>query len=276
MAPDVIHMTGRRRPIEEVGLAVREFGRSLASYRLWGALALHDVLGRYRGSLLGPLWITLATSSLIVGMGLLYSQLFESPMDEYIPYLAASIVIWGFLSSAIVESCDAFTGSSTLVKQTPLPMLVFVWRTLWRALLIFAHQLPVIAVVMLYFNRFLDINFPLALVGILLIGLNLAWIAIVLSIVAARFRDVPQVVISLMQVAMFLTPVFWSAEGIRSGRFILDANPFWHLLEVGRAPWLGQIPDMHHYVVATAILLGGWAFAAILYTVVQRRIVHYV
>ena len=70
MAPDVIHMTGRRRPIEEVGLAVREFGRSLASYRLWGALALHDVLGRYRGSLLGPLWITLATSSLIVGMGL--------------------------------------------------------------------------------------------------------------------------------------------------------------------------------------------------------------
>ena len=255
---------------------MREFARSLASYRLWGALALHDVLGRYRGSLLGPLWITLATGSLIVGMGLLYSQLFHSPMDDYIPYLAASIVIWGLLSSSIIESCDAFTGSSTLVKQTPLPMLVFVWRALWRSLLIFAHQLPVIVIVMLYFNRILDVNWPLALAGILLIGLNLAWIAIVLSIVAARFRDVPQVVISLMQVAMFLTPVFWSAEGIRSSRFILDLNPFWHLLEVGRGPWLGQMPDLHHYVVVLSILVGGWLFASILYTVVQRRIVHYV
>ena len=45
--------------------------------------------------------------------------------------------------------------------------------------------------------------------GLFLVAANCAWITVVLGIVGARYRDIPPLVGNVMQVMMFITPVFW-------------------------------------------------------------------
>src|SRR3712207_8984776 len=43
--------------------------------------AWHDVVSRYRGSILGPFWITISMGLMVLGIGYLYSGLFNQPID---------------------------------------------------------------------------------------------------------------------------------------------------------------------------------------------------
>ena len=55
---------------------------------------------------------------------------------------------------------------------------------------------------------------------------------VVVSVISTRFRDVPQIVAALLQVLIFMTPVFWRPEALTGKRFVLTANPLYHMLEI--------------------------------------------
>jgi ABC-2 type transport system permease protein/lipopolysaccharide transport system permease protein len=65
------------------------------------------------------------------------------------------------------------------------------------------------------------------------------FLAIVLGPLCARFRDIPLVVQSAMQVTFFLTPIFWMPSAVSHRPMFTHANPFYHLIELVRAPMLG-------------------------------------
>src|SRR5262249_37328135 len=50
----------------------------------WGALAMQDIRLRYRGSIIGPFWLTLSMAIMIGAMGFLYSKLFNQDMTTYL------------------------------------------------------------------------------------------------------------------------------------------------------------------------------------------------
>ena len=66
---------------------------------MWSALAYQDIKLRYRGSLLGPFWITLTSLVLLVAMGEIYAALFKVETSTYIPFLMTGLLIWQFLST---------------------------------------------------------------------------------------------------------------------------------------------------------------------------------
>ena len=68
-------------------------------------------------------------------------------------------------------------------------------------------------------------NVPLALAGLVLVVANIAWISLLVSIASARFRDIPQIVASITQFAMFMTPVFWRPQGSLLNHALLKFNP---------------------------------------------------
>jgi ABC-type polysaccharide/polyol phosphate export permease len=115
----------------------------------------------------------------------------------------------------------------------------------------------------------------LCLAGLVVVMANLTWIALASGIISARFRDVPQIVTAVVQVAVFITPVFWRPESIKSHRFILDGNPFHHMLEVTRRPLLGEPVALHSYLLLIGMALAGWAFTFVLFSKTRRRVVHY-
>src|SRR6185312_8321099 len=102
-----------------------------------------------------------------------------------------------------------------------------------------------------------------------------AWIGMLAGIASARFRDVPQIVISIMQFAIFFTPIFWQPARLGAARAFLMFNPFYYMLEAVRAPLLGASPAENTYLILSAMAVLGWALTFTVFTRTRRRIVHY-
>ena len=75
---------------------------------MWSAMAMQDIKMRYRGSLLGPFWLTISMFVMIAAMGLIYPRLFNVEISSYLPFLTVGLVIWNFVSTTIIEGCDTF------------------------------------------------------------------------------------------------------------------------------------------------------------------------
>jgi ABC-type polysaccharide/polyol phosphate export permease len=116
---------------------------------------------------------------------------------------------------------------------------------------------------------------PLGLLGLLLLVVNAGWGSMLAAIASARFRDIPQIVQSVMQFAMFMTPVFWKSDRFGAHHIFLELNPFYHMLQGVRAPLLGTEVAPHTYLILTVMALVGWGVTFSIFAITRRRIVHY-
>ena len=267
--------TGRRGLKFEVGMAFADFRNALKRLNLAGALAWHDVLARYRGSVLGPFWITLSMAAMVLGIGVLYARLFKLDLGDFLPFVAVSIVLWGTITSIIVEGCDIFVSAGGMLRQTALPMFVFLWRALFRSLINLGHHLIIIVVVLIWHQQTSLMGALLALCGLLVVLLNVTWIAALAAITSARFRDVPQIVGAVMQFSMFITPVFWKPGQLGRSHILLEFNPFYYMFDVVRGPLLGEPMHAISWPLLSLMALIGWIVAFGVFTATRRRIVHY-
>ncbi len=225
--------------------------------------------------MLGPFWITLSMGAMIGGMSLLYSQLFHIDPLIYVPYLSVGIVLWGYIGGTIQEACQMYAQASSIIRQSNLPMFVFIWRTIYRNLIVFGHNMIIVVITLALSGIWKHIR-PLELVGgFLLVNANLIWILMLLSVLGARFKDVTQIVGAVLQVAFFLTPIFWRPEGITRHREVLDLNPLYHLLELVRAPMIGGAFPAHSWMFSGTMLVIGLAVSFPIFAAQRRRVVHY-
>ena len=266
---------GERGARSQLRLALRDVQASVPRLGLAWSLAMHDVGSRYRGSVLGPFWITLSMGLMVLGIGFLYANLFAISLHVFLPYVALGIVFFGVLTGTITEGCETFVLASGMLSQTSLPMFTFVWRTLLRNLINLAHHLVIVVVVLAVYGYWREARPFTAVAGIVLLLVNASWISLLAAIASARFRDIPQIVASAMQFAMFMTPVFWLPGRFSASRAVLDFNPFYHLLEAVRAPLLGQPVSALTYQILVGMALGGWLVAFAIFARTRRRIVHY-
>lgn len=208
----------------------------LKGWRLAKALARLDLRNRYRGSVLGPFWLTISTAVMIVGIGLLYSTLFNLRLKEYLPFLAVSLLVWNLIAQTVTDACTSFIASEGIIRQMPLPYTVHVLRFVLRNIIVAAHSLPLILVVFVVCGVYPGAEALLAIPGLMLLALNACAIGLILGMVCARFRDVPQIVVSVMQFAFFLSPVLWRPELLGPSQVWLPFNPFYILMETVRGP----------------------------------------
>lgn len=230
---------------------------TFAHSELWITLANDDLRNRYRGSFLGPLWLTIATGVLVFGIGMLYGGLFGQPLKNYLPYIAISIVIWTLISTVMTEAAMLFPGEGAVLKQMPVPASLFITRLIYRNILVSAHNFVIIVIVLLIFPPTLGWSALTVPLGFVILIANLWWISVVLSIIGARFRDVPPIVISVLQILFFLTPIIWRAEDIPNRKIFIELNPIYHLIEIVRAPLIsGDAPMLSLWVCGISAVLG--------------------
>ena len=196
-------------------LAMRDVREGMRLLPLAWTLGWLDIRLRYRGSMLGPLWLTLSTGIMVGALGYLYAGIFHTDIHSYLPFLALSIVLWGFLATVVSESCTAFTESEGIVRAVRMPFFLFAVRLLIRNVLVLAHNVLVIVVVYVVFRVWPGWHGLLALPGLLLWGINSLALVLLLGTFCARFRDILPIVASVMQIAFFMSPVIWNAGATR-------------------------------------------------------------
>jgi homopolymeric O-antigen transport system permease protein len=259
-----------------LALAIRDFTDGVSSIYVWPKLGWLEIKQRYRRSMLGPFWLTISTGAMIAGMGPLYGRLFGLDLSTYFPYLAISFIAWFFLAGLINDACSAFISAEGFVKQLKLPLTIHTMRVVWRNLIIFGHNVVIVLVVLLFWPPALSWHLLLVPVGVLLTAVNGVWIGIFLGVLCARFRDIPQIVSSLVQIAFFLTPVMWKPHMLGRNQWAAEWNPFYHFLEIIRGPLVAPETNWASWAAVLVITLVGYAVTFLLFARFRARIAYWV
>lgn len=259
----------------DVRLAMQDVVDGLALWPLWIRLGWNDILQRYRRSVLGPFWLTVSMAVMVVALGVVYAGIFKITLRDFIPFLCVGLIVWGYISTTLSEAGGLFTGAESYIKQIRLPYSLYVCRFIWSKVIIFAHNFVIYFGIISYFHVWPGSAALYAIPGFLIVTLNGALASTYLGIVSARFRDIPQIVASVVQIVFFVTPIMWKPELLGARSHLMTWNPFHHLIEIVRAPLLGQVPSLENYVAAGVITAANVLVAAAFFSRFRARIAYW-
>jgi lipopolysaccharide transport system permease protein len=260
---------------ERHGLAWTDLAEGAALWRLGITLGWLDIKLKYRGSMLGPFWLTISTAVMVAAMGGLYGALFHMDLTTYLPFLALSLVMWNALSGLVMDACTTFTQSEGTIRSLRMPYFVHMVRVVVRSVISFLHNVPVILAVFVIFSIWPGAKGLLCLPGFAIWTIDAFAACMMLGAFCARFRDIPPIVGSIMQIAFFVTPVVWRPEQLGNKGWWLPLNPFDALLEVVRAPLLGTAPPAHVWELACGYSLAFCVLAWVLFARVRGRLAYW-
>ena len=256
--------------------ALADFRQGLAEWSIWTLLGVSDIRQRYKRSKFGQLWITLSQGIFIGSIGLVYAYLFRYPTTEFIPYLAVNMVVWTMISGIVMDSTGVFVQSAIYLRQDALPKTVFVMRVLVRNTIIFLHNIVIIPIVFVIFQVPPSPTILLAIPGFFLLLVAAFLVTLLLGIVCTRFRDLPQIIQNLLQIAFFITPIMWKIEQMGDkGWIVVGFNPFAVFLRIVAEPLRGSVPGLATYGAAFVVIGILFAITWPLFVKFRSRIVYW-
>lgn len=260
----------------QADLAMADIVNGLRRWELWGSLGWFDIRQRYRRSTLGPFWITISMGVMVIGLSVLWSTLFRQDLTVYMPYFAVGFIVWNLISVMIQDGCTAFYGSESIIKQLPAPLSTHIYRLVWRNFIIAAHNIWIYVGVALVFGIWPGFGLLSAAVGLLLLAINGASVALIVAILSARFRDIPPLVASVLQMIFFFSPILWLPQSLPERHYLVQFNPFYYFIEVVRAPLLGRSLDLFAWGIVIGMTGLTCAIAFGLFARFRQRIAYWV
>jgi len=243
---------------------------------IWGRLGWRETKRRYRRTAFGPFCTTVSLAFFITTLGLVWSNLWHKDPRTFLPYLTSGMLCWVFFLAVCTEGCGSFFGYEKLIKQLRISYTLLASAVVWRNIIVFFHNLIIYVLVAIYAGISINWASLLVIPGFALLSLNAVWIVVVLGTMCARYRDFQQLVANILQVSLFLTPIFWSPDQL-SGRaaFFAQLNPLYHLIAIVREPLLGQAPTPMNWFVVGLITIVGWTVTLQILTKLRHRIVYW-
>jgi ABC-type polysaccharide/polyol phosphate export permease len=248
----------------------------LRLWDLWLQQSWNEIRRRYRRTLLGPMWLTVSLVVFAVTLSVIWAGLFNQPVTQFLPFLLSGLVPWALISVCIAEGCMGFSAGESLMKARQFPYSTLIYAILARNTLIFGHNLIGYVPIALICGVAFGLKTLLLLPGYLLVILNCGWMATIVAVFCLRFRDFQPLVGSIIQVMMFVTPIFWAASQLQGRRaMIVDVNLLHHMVELLRQPLLGQAPALRSYLICAITAAAGWLLAYSLYARKRHRLAYW-
>ncbi|NZA25327.1 ABC transporter permease [Luteimonas sp. SJ-92] len=260
-------MFPRACSVERWGL----FAHLIASIRrpeFWAYSTWLDIVTKYRRTRLGVAWLLLPTLVFITVLGNVYSHLMGHPVTEYLPYLAVGYACWRFMLQCINESSTVFRGHKAFIMDGRVRFTDYVLRAIAKPLFYFTFALVIVIGVLVWSPAVSWIGIFSMLVSLPVLILNMMWISFCVGLVGARFPDTSEFIGTVLVVGFLLTPILWHVDRFPADTtrgFFARLNPAFHLIEVVRAPALGQMPESGSLWAVAAMTIFGWLLMAVLY-----------
>jgi ABC-type polysaccharide/polyol phosphate export permease len=256
--------------------ALSDIASGISQYRLGIFLAWNDIRQRYARTFLGPMWIVLNSCLWFAVMGLVMASLMGQPLATYFPFLVSGLIIWIFIANNIVEGPSALMSATPLILNLRLPITVHYIRFIARNIIIFLHNAAILGCILLLFPSQNEMHLFQAFIGLFLNAVLLTAIIIILSFMHLRYRDTQMAVTSAMQVMPIITPLFWSKDMLQKHQWIADLNPFYHMVQIVRAPLLGEAVSEHSWELVSVFCLVTMIAALTIFIRFRHRIYFWV
>ena len=239
-------------------------------------MAWIDIQTRYRRTKLGPIWFTLGNGLALGGMGTVWALIFGMDLAVFFPYMAAGYVTWTMWAEFMAAGSTTFTSGEAAATLRDLPMSPFVHplRFTTRTFFSYFHNILVFIFAALVAQT-TEVNLYNILVipGLIFTFINGLWITTLFGMMGARFRDVTPFINSFLIFIFMVTPIMWTTDMVRGKFFIAAYNPFYHFIEIVRAPLLGQPVASLSWIVVCGLTVFGCTLTFYLFHTRRSRIV---
>jgi len=195
--------------------AVTALCRGVIVHReLIGILVAKNLKLRYRGSLLGFCWTLLNPLFLMLVYTLVFSVYFRLDIEHYPAFLFSGLLPWIWFSSSLQQGVTCILDGAGLVTRSRFPTEVLPIVVLTSNTANFLLTLPLLVAFLLAFHiklgpAMLFLPVLIALQYLLTLGPVL-----ILAATNVHFRDLQHIIVHLLTVAQFLTPIFYPASFI--------------------------------------------------------------
>ncbi|MDH3579563.1 MAG: ABC transporter permease [Hyphomicrobiales bacterium] len=175
-------------------------------------------------------------------LGLVYGALFGADIKHYIPYLAVSLALWHSISVFVTNAVGYNDIANRHLNFTTLsPYTIHLSGLIETILLLLAKMLAACLVVIAIEQGVPAwTNLLMTVIGMIVLALFMFFLGILVAYVFDWFRFLRALLPQLLFLAFLITPVIWQKEQLQRIAWLADFNPLAHVLEIVRAPLLGE------------------------------------
>lgn len=256
--------------------AEEDLFRALKGWRLWTSLGVLDVRHRYLHSRFGMLWHPLLTGIYIGVLSFIFSRLNDRHIAEFTLYLATGYIMWQYISEALIDATNVFRQSSRMMLNSIQPRSLFVFRGAAKHLTLLALNLTVLVAVYVLTMRPPPLTALYTLITMPVLIFATPGVVLLIGLLSLRFPDLKILTSFAMRLLFFATPIMWHPEKLGNAAWIADINPFYHALEIVRAPLTGSAPSLLSLGVTAGMGVLCWIAAYALYRHWYRSIIFWV
>ena len=233
-----------------------------------------EVLGRYKGSIMGMAWSLLNPVFMLTVYTFVFSVVFKArwgtegdeSRTQFAVVLFVGMIVHGLLAEVLNRAPSLILSNVNYVKKVVFPLEILPVISMGAALFHSVISLGVLLAAFLLFNGHLHwtaIFIPIVLAPLVILTLGLAWI---LASLGVFLRDVGQTIGIITMVMMFLAPVFYPVTAVPEEiRPWIMANPLTFIIEQAREVLIwGRLPNWIglglYTLVATVVAWAGYAW----------------
>lgn len=236
-------------------------------------LAKQSIARQYARTALGPFWLTLSTSLQIIAMVYLLTGLFDARADIVAPWVSIGVIFWMFLSGSINDATVGIMHQKPYLLEARASLLGFALIPVIRNSIILAHQTIILLVVCVVFGIAPHLTWLVLPASLLTMAVAVYGLGLAVSIATARFRDLAPLTSNILMIGFFLSPVMWRPENLFRHQFIVDYNPFAHLLTIVRDPILGTMPSLDVWVASVGFALFSLGLGMTTLAIYRQRVI---
>jgi len=258
--------------------------RKLARHRgLLATLTVRELKGRYRGSILGFFWSLAQPLLLLFVYSLVFGHVFQPRVAGAEPYplfLVCGLFPWIWFSTALGEATVSLTGNAGLIRRSVFPIELLPAVPVLSNLVQFVLALPVLlgGVVWGRIEGWPVGGWGIAAVPlIVLLELPLvAGLSLGLSALHAHFKDVRDLLTSVLTLLFFLTPIIYPIESVTipSLHLVVKLSPVTSFTQAyQQAIFEGHFPALSLWIQMGIVAFVGWVLGTALFARLRETVV---
>lgn len=254
----------------------REFLSGIGEVPLWVELSLRHVRLSYRTSKLGMFWSTLPLGAQMLIAGVVYGRLTSAPFAVILPWIAAGLVIWQFITNFVGQSLQLFSQYSYLVKNFDRSYFAYLMAAYAISAVQMLHNLVLLVAVALVVGLRPNIEILWVFPGFVLFTAAVGWLGMTLAVAAVRFPMAPNVVAAFFNLAYVATPILFMPSALHGAAWLTTINPLTHLIAMLREPLLGRALPMTSVLVTLCVAFVGWTVSLLVAGASRDRVAYWV
>jgi ABC-type polysaccharide/polyol phosphate export permease len=248
---------------------------SLRSPEFWALSSWLGILSRARKSRFGLFWLLAPSIIYVYGLGSFFSSLQGRPLSQFAAHIALGAMVFRTVLSAVVGSAGVYNANASFIMDGHMRLTDYVLQALAKAFFDMCMYMPVLLVALWLYGHASLVGLLLLPISTFIVYLNALWMSVLISLAGTRFPDVGQLIGNTSIFLFLLTPIVWYPADMPAGSMrgqLMRLNPFFHFLEITRAPALGEPMETTSLYYVAVLTVAGLALAALLY----RRYSRYV